>query len=143
MMLIVTSISLKNKGDHICELHARAGHRLHVMQRVDDCIYSSPWNLAATPLLHVCHHLNGSELMLFSLISYNDTVLLTKQINLFEQKLQSKEIGITICGSIVFKMQFSFVNGRMNDAQIKFFEYVDYRFEGVDQLLRLHVRPAT
>lgn len=81
--------------------------------------------------------------MLFSLISYNDTVLPTKQIDLFEQKLQSKEVCITICGSVVLKMQFSFVNGRMNDTQVEFFEQVDYRFEGVDQLLRLHVRPAT
>ena len=71
------------------------------MQGVDHGLQGSARDFTATPLLHVCNHLYSSQLLLFRLICYDDSILGAKYIYFLQEELERKAICVGIGGTPV------------------------------------------
>jgi len=76
--------SLDNVGNKVCHLDAGTCIGPNEVQRVDRRSQRPSRNLTITPILHLRHHRDGAELLLFCLVGDDDLVLSIESIYLLE-----------------------------------------------------------
>lgn len=115
------------------------------MHRVDYRYELAPRDSSGCPGLHIPHHVNGFELLLFRLVRNDDPQCLVcpPTVKLLEEKLEREKVRVTVIGAAVARVQSRLVDRGLDDGDLKFLKHEDQRFERSEDLRGLLALPTT